>query len=179
MTVQQAGLSSVCVMGTQSHSSAQENRLQVCTMCRNFVWCYSKLNLRSSLVLSPLPSIQTQEYGQEEKDELRTQPWGRSITHRQGVSGMHRGGEFLIGMRPVPLLSPLLWPHSWLQNFPEPWPQRKLCVPFNLPSGEAACREKCALCFSLTKPTQYPHLPLLIESEITLNLSFNFKAKSS
>lgn len=34
---------------------------------------------------------------------------------------------------------------------------------------------RCALCVSLTKPTQYLHLPLLIESEITLNLSFNYK----
>lgn len=56
------GRAKLCVCdGDTDRSSAQENRAQVGTMGGTFVWCYPKLNSRSSLVLSPLPSIQTQE----------------------------------------------------------------------------------------------------------------------
>lgn len=84
----------------------------------------------------------------------------------------------------APAVSPAphcLMPHDWLQNYyPEPnSPVKKLCPPVNLSPGVAACRGICALCLSLTELTQSPHWPLLIESEITLNLSFNLKAKYS
>lgn len=165
-------------MGMQGGPSAQEkNRTLVHITSGTLVWGYAKLNWKSSLGLRPPNPNPAERTGRE--DALRTGPQRQYVTHWQGVWGEHPRQRPLLACGRHFLLSPLLWPHSWLQNYPEPQPERKLFLPFNLPSGAEACRERCALCVSLTKPTQYLHLPLLIESEITLNLSFNFKAKCS